>query len=314
MNILVTGAGGFVGQAMARALVTGAAEAHSLTCADQVLSLPAVDPRLRLITGSLTNPEVFAQVFDREYDRVFHLATVPGGWAEENFEIGLEVNLLLTIRLLESLRKQKERRAVVVYPSSIGVYGRLTATVDDRTVPDPTWSYGTHKAIGELLIADYSRKGFIDGRAVRLPAVVARSSNPSGAISVFMSDLIRELGAGRPFVCPVSSSAMCWWMSRECAVQNLCHAADVATSLWPARRVCQLPALHCSIDEIVRATAAVSGHPAESLISYRRLQKSKSDLECCPRYARRLRHQWVFVTTEAPNNWCGGRCRDWAQM
>jgi nucleoside-diphosphate-sugar epimerase len=269
MDTLVTGAGGFVGQDLVRDLLARAGDTDSLTCVDLRLSFPAADSRLRPITGSLNDHKVFAQVFDREYERVFHLATVPGGWAEENFETGFEVNLLLTIRLLEVLRKQAGRRAVVVYPSSIGVYGTLTSPVDDRTVPDPTWSYGTHKAIGELLIADYSRKGFIDGRTVRLPAVVARGSNPSGALSAFMSDLIRELGAGRPFVCPVSPSATCWWMSRECAVQNLSHAADVPGRLWPARRVCQLPALRCSIEEIVCATAAVSGHRTASLISYR---------------------------------------------
>jgi nucleoside-diphosphate-sugar epimerase len=268
MNILVTGAGGFVGQDLVRSLLARAADIDSLTCVDPALSTSTGDSRLRPITGSLNDREVFAQVFDREYERVFHLATVPGGWAEEHFETGLEVNLLLTIRLLEALRKQAGRRPVVVNTSSIGVYGPLTAIVDDRTMPDPTWSYGTHKTIGELLIADYSRKGFIDGRTVRLPAVVARGSNPSGALSAFMSDLIRELGAGRQFVCPVSSSATCWWMSRECAVQNLSHAAEVTSSLWPARRVCQLPALRCSIEEIVQATAAVSGHSAESLIEY----------------------------------------------
>jgi nucleoside-diphosphate-sugar epimerase len=268
MNTLITGAGGFVGEALVRALLTRAADGDSLTRVDLALPVPAADSRLRAITGSMTDGEVFAQVFDREYDRVFHLATVPGGWAEKDFEAGFEVNLLLTIRVLEALRKQAERRAVVVYPSSIGVYGPLTSCVDDGTAPAPTWSYGTHKAIGELLIADYSRKGFVDGRTVRLPAVVARSSSPSGAISAFMSDLIREPGAGRPFVCPVSPSAMCWWMSRECAVQNLAHACEVAESRWPARRVCQLPALRSSIEEIVRSTAVVSGHPAESLVSY----------------------------------------------
>jgi nucleoside-diphosphate-sugar epimerase len=273
MNTLITGAGGFVGEALVRALLARAVDGDSLTCVDLALSVPAADSRLRPIAGSMTDVDVFALVFDREYDRVFHLATVPGGWAEKNFDAGLEVNLLLTIRVLEALRKQAESRAVIVYPSSIGVYGPLTSPVDDRTVPCPTWSYGTHKAIGELLIADYSRKGFIDGRTVRLPAVVARGSNPSGAISAFMSDLIRELGAGRSFACPVSPSAMCWWMSRECAVQNLFHAAEVAESLWPGRRVCQLPALRCSIEEIVRTTAAVSRHLAESLICYRPVEE-----------------------------------------
>lgn len=270
MNILVTGAGGFVGRSMIPALLTRALDSAAITCVDVALGPLPANSRIRPIEGSMIEHPVFARVFDREYDLVFHLATIPGGWAEENFETGLEVNLLLVIRLLEALRKQSgRRRAIVVYISSIGVYGDLRTTVDDATMPDPTWSYGTHKAIGELLIADYSRKGFIDGRTVRLPAVVARGSNPSGAVSAFMSDMIRELGAGRPFVCPVSPSSSCWWMSRSCAVNNVMHAAEVDGDLWPARRVCQLPALRCSIGEIVLAIAAVSGHPADSLISYR---------------------------------------------
>jgi nucleoside-diphosphate-sugar epimerase len=268
MNFLVTGAGGFLGQALFRALLTHAADLDSLTCVDLNLACGMRDERLRPIAGNLNDPKVFASVFDRDYDRVFHLATVPGGWAEENFETGLDVNLLLTIQLLEALRKQGGRRATVVYTSSIGVYGQLPASVDDNTLPDPTWSYGTHKAMGELLIADYSRKGFIDGRTVRLPAVVARGSNPSGAVSAFMSDMIRELSAGRRFVCPVSPLATCWWMSRDCAVHNVMHAAEVPCDLWPMRRVCQLPALRCSIEEIVLAIVKVSGQPADSLISY----------------------------------------------
>jgi nucleoside-diphosphate-sugar epimerase len=239
-----------------------------LTFVDLAFAEATADSRVRLITGSLVDEPIFKRVFDRHMHSVFHLATVPGGWAEQHFEIGLQVNLQLTLRLLEALRMQGSI-AKLVFTSSIGVYGNLPGMVNDETVPRPTWSYGTHKAIGELLVADYSRKEFLDGRVIRLPAVVARGADPSGAVSAFMSDLIRVLAAGQPFVCPVSPEATCWWMSRPCAVDNILHAAALPSRQLIEQRVYMLPALRCSIKEIVDAVGRVSGRDASVLVSYR---------------------------------------------
>jgi D-erythronate 2-dehydrogenase len=273
MNILITGAGGFIG----RVLVTQLLEAEashavafdSLTLVD--ISLPdlAADSRLRLVEGSMVDERIFAKAFEPPVDLVFHLATIAGGLAEENFDLGRQVNLELTLRLLEKLRLQGNTPKLV-FTSSIGVYGPLHDALTDDTPPRPDWSYGTHKLVAELLIADYSRKGFLDGRSVRLPGIVARPASPGGAmLSGFMSDLIRNLAEGEPYTCPVSASATAWWMSVSRCAKNLLHAAAVPTGEVPPERVWMLPALRCSMGEIVDSLARTHGAKTRELVSYR---------------------------------------------
>jgi nucleoside-diphosphate-sugar epimerase len=157
-----------------------------------------------------------------------------------------------------------------VFTSSIGVYGPLHGSLTDDTPPRPDWSYGTHKLVAELLIADYSRKGFLDGRCVRLPGIVARPANPGGAmLSGFMSDLIRNLAERKAYICPVSGSATAWWMSVSRCAKNLRHAAAVPLGDVPPERVWMLPALRCSMGEIVDALARAHGPKTWELISYR---------------------------------------------
>lgn len=267
MSVLVTGANGFLGRHLVARLCEEAGAQGSVTCGDLGLNALAGDSKLRLVCGSLAEDEIFEEVFDRPYDVVFHLATIPGGWAEENFGVGAQINLMLTIRMLEALRKRGNCPRLV-YTSSIGVFGPLSGPVNDDTAPRPTWSYGTHKTVGELLLADYTRKGFVDGRTVRLPAVVARGADPSGAVSAFMSDLIRLLGGGSAMTCPVSDQATCWWMSRQCAVENILHAAQVPGECFAQNRAFTLPALRCSIAEVVDAVGGVTHANARSLVRY----------------------------------------------
>jgi nucleoside-diphosphate-sugar epimerase len=267
LNILVTGANGFVGRHLVARLRSEMGEHSRVTCADLCLDAVAQHTGLRLVRGNLAEEAIFAQVFDRQYDLVFHLATIPGAWAEENFEVGTQINLHLTIRILEALRKHGNSPRLV-YTSSIGVFEALRETVHDDTAPRPTWSYGTHKTVGELLLADYTRKQFVNGRTVRLPAVVARGADPSGAVSAFMSNLIRCLGSGKPITCPVSKRATCWWMSRRCAVENVLHAAHVRSECFPPHRTFTLPALRCSIAEVVDAVGRVAQTDTKNLVSY----------------------------------------------
>lgn len=278
MRVLITGANGFVGKSLSARLVRemaiGGTAIESLKLADVRLAQSFADARVQMIEGSLTDDAVFARAFAEPLDLVFHMATIPGGRAEQNFDLGRQVNLELMIRLLEQLRQQPQR-ARLVYTSSIGVYSDFSQPVNDATPASPNWSYGAHKYIGELLLADYHRKGFIDGRTIRFSAIVARPTEPSGAISAFMSDLIRQLAAGQPFVCPVSAAAQAWWMSLPCAVDNLLHAATVSSEKLRATRSYMLPALRCSISEIVAAIERVYGVNAASLISY----KPQPDIE-----------------------------------
>src|SRR4029077_280398 len=123
--------------------------------------------------------------------------------------------------LLEQLREERHP-PLVVFASSVAVYGApLPPVVDDATLPKPTLSYGAHKLIGEVLVADFSRRGWIDGISLRLPGIVARPPQPSGLLSAFMSDIFWKLAAGEPFTCPVSPQAVAWWMSVRCCVDNL---------------------------------------------------------------------------------------------
>jgi D-erythronate 2-dehydrogenase len=177
------------------------------------------------------------------------------------------VNLEGTMLLLEFLRAQRNC-PTLIYSSSIGVYGDLPSTVTDDTPAKPTWSYGTHKRIGELLMADYTRKGWLDARTLRFPGIVARPPDPSGALSAFLSDLIRTLAAGKKYECPVSAEAYSWWMSVQCCVDNMIHAALLASYGLSADRVWTLPPLRASISEVVDAVGRVYGVPARELVSY----------------------------------------------
>jgi len=272
MKILVTGAGGFIGRVLVSQLLEAEAvhapAFDTLTLADVSLPELPADSRLRLVEGSLTDERVFENAFEPPADLVFHLATIPGGLAEEKFELGRQVNLELTLRILERLRLQGNHPKLV-FTSSIGVYGPLHGALTDDTPPRPDWSYGTHKLVGELLIADYSRKGFLDGRCVRLPGIVARPANPGGAmLSGFMSDLIRNLAEGKPYICPVSATATAWWMSVSRCAKNLRHAAALPAGDVPPERVWMLPALRCSMAEIVDALVRAHGPKTHELVSY----------------------------------------------
>jgi D-erythronate 2-dehydrogenase len=131
----------------------------------------------------------------------------------------------------------------------------------------PTLSYGAQKLIGEYLVADYARRGFIDGRSVRIPGIVARPP-ATGMLSLFLSDLIRELSAGRSFVCPVAPTGMSWFMSRPCIVDNLLHAASLPASRAAQQRTWLLPVLHVAIGDIVAAIARLHGADVLSRVSY----------------------------------------------
>jgi D-erythronate 2-dehydrogenase len=206
-------------------------------------------------------------VFQYPVDLIFHLACIAGGAAEERFDLGRQVNLESTMRLLELARRQATPPKIV-FSSSIGVYGELPSLVTDDTPAQPTWSYGTHKLIGELLMSDYTRKGFVDARTLRFPGVVARPADPSGALSAFLSDLIREVAQGRRFELPVSPGAVSWWMSVGCCVDNVLHAATLPATGLGSERVWMLPPLRASIEEVVDGLERVYAVRARDLVTY----------------------------------------------
>jgi nucleoside-diphosphate-sugar epimerase len=263
MRVLVTGACGFIGRALVDAF---AAKPEKIGSAPGTLSLALTDraeaPKAAPSTASWTrgeidDPALLDRLFDRPVDVVFHLAGVVSGAAEADYALGKRVNLDATIALLERCRAQAGRGGPVarfVYASSIAVFGTpLPARIDDTTAPEPTLSYGAHKRACELLIDDCTRRGFIDGRALRLSGVVVRPPLANGALSSFNSDLIREPLAGRGYVCPVSADATIWIVSLGRTIENLIRLARIDGAAVGPRRALTTPSLALSIADIVAA-------------------------------------------------------------
>lgn len=264
MKVLLTGAGGFIGRALSRRLLAAdtalrlGGAVTRLILLDQRLDGVPSDPRVHPLEGDLTDSGLLDEATRDGVDLVFHLASIPGGLAEKEFGLGMRVNLQGTIALLEAVRHCAAPR--FVFSGTIGVYGvPLPATIDEHTLPAPTLSYGAQKLIGEILVSDYSRRGFVDGCVLRLPGIVARPPQASGLLSAFLSDSIHALAAGGKFTFPVSSAGMSWWMSRTCVIDNLLHAAALPADQLRKRRVWLLPVLHASMADIVAALARVHG-------------------------------------------------------
>jgi len=265
VRVLITGANGFVGQRLASHLARSP-KALGERCDELVLldlkaggSFTVSQIPSRWVEGDLTDERVLADAMRGGVDCVFHLASVPGGAAEANFYTGQRVNIDGTRALLEAMRGLS-KPAILVFASTIGVFGApLPDLIDEDSYPAPTMSYGAQKWIGEILVADYSRRGWVDGRSVRLPGIVARPPAPTGQLSAFLSNILHELSEGREFVCPVSPDGKSWWMSIECCVDNLLHAARMPVDPSFLRRVWMLPVLHASLGEIVAAMAEKYG-------------------------------------------------------
>ena len=252
--VLITGAAGFIGRALARALrADPRLGPDGLLLTDQVIDGPGS------LAGNVADASHQQRLFARPVDRLFHLAGIVSGAAEADFEAGLRVNLEATLALLECCRRQAQAggpRVRFVYASSIAVFGvPLPAHIDDHTPALPTLSYGAHKRVIELLIDDYTRRGFIDGRALRLPGVVVRPPLPNGALSGFNSDLIREPLAGRSYTCPVGPQATTWLCSLPRVIDNLLRLGDLPGEAIGAVRTVNAPALAVSVAQIVAALA-----------------------------------------------------------
>ena len=255
-RIVITGAAGFIGQALLRSVD---ASTHEGALGDA--ELIATDREGAPLLGDIADPTLLDTLFARPVQRIFHLAGIVSGRAEADFALGKRVNLDATIALLERCRLQAEQGGPVVrfvYASSIAVFGTpLPQRIDDSTAPLPTLSYGTHKRAIELLIDDYSRRGFIDGRALRLSGVLLRPPIANGALSAFNSDVIREPLAGRDYTCPVGPQASVWITSLRSTVINLLRLAELDAPEIGAQRALTAPALAVRIGDIVRALGAI---------------------------------------------------------
>jgi nucleoside-diphosphate-sugar epimerase len=269
MKVVVTGGAGFLGQRLVRALcgrgrLTDAAGRErvieQIVAVDQ--SQPGslfIDERVGYVLGDIGQPAFIGHVLAADTDSVFHLAAVVSGAAERDFDLGMRVNLDGTRFLLEACRRQKQVPRVV-FASSVAVFGQpLPHTVTDATTPTPQSSYGMQKLAGELLVNDYSRKGFIDGRSVRLPTIVVRPGKPNAAASSFASGIIREPLAGEESICPVDPSTGVWMSSPATAVAAFVHAHELPAANWGTIRSLNLPGITATVAEMIAALRAAAG-------------------------------------------------------
>jgi D-erythronate 2-dehydrogenase len=251
-TIVVTGAAGFVGRALVAHLRRASMPTTRILTTD-LGAAPEID-----IAGDIAEPAVQHRLFAAPVQMLYHLAGVVSGRAEVDFDAGKRVNLDATIALLDCCRRQRAAGGPcvrLVYASSIAVYGVPPGRgMDDATPPAPALTYGAHKLAVEILIDDYTRRGFIDGRALRLSGVVVRPPAPNGALSAFNSDIIREPLAGRAYACPLPGEATIWLTSLEHAVANIERMGALDAGMLGPRRAVMAPVLAARLMDIAAAT------------------------------------------------------------
>ncbi|HEV2252344.1 MAG TPA: D-erythronate dehydrogenase [Streptosporangiaceae bacterium] len=278
MHVVVTGGAGFLGSRLARELLAGGSLAVAggapralsrLTLLDRVPVPPdlAADSRVAVLLGDLGDPG-FAQNALAGAELIFHLAAAVSGECEADFDLGLRANLQATQALLASCRALGTS-PVVVFTSSVAVFGGSAETViTDDTWPVPQTSYGTQKVMCEYLLADYTRKGFLNGRSLRLMTVSVRPGRPNAAASGFLSGIVREPLAGQRAVCPVDPGTEVALASPAKAVGALLCAATTADQAWGGRTALTMPALTVTVAEMAAALTRVAGPQVSDLIDW----------------------------------------------
>ena len=261
---LVIGAAGMIGRKLVERLAHDGA--GDLILHDVVP--PSVPFKAQTIASDLSTPGEAEKLVAARPGLIFHLAAVVSGEAETDFEKGYRVNLDGTRRLFEAIRKLgPDYRPRVVFTSSIAVFGApFPHAIGDEFLNAPLTSYGTQKAIGELLLSDYSRRGLFDGIGIRLPTICVRPGKPNKAASGFFSGIIREPLAGQEAVLPVSESVRHWFASPRAAVGFLLHAAHLDTSRLGSRRNLSMPGISATVGEQIEALRRVAGDQAAKLV------------------------------------------------
>jgi nucleoside-diphosphate-sugar epimerase len=276
VRVLITGGAGFLGKALAaRLLQRGHLSAggrdesiDGITLVDVVPAEGLNDARISQVTGDISDRRLLERAAEGRPSSIFHLAAVVSGQAEADFDLGMRVNLDGTRCLLETLRATG-RRPRLVFASGFAVFGgEMPEVLGDTFHPTPQSSYGTQKAIGELLVADYGRRGFVDGRTLRLPTIVVRPGKPNKAASTFASSIIREPLAGQEAVCPVARDTALYILSPRRVIEALLRAMRLPEATWGSNRTLSLPGITVTIGEMVDALARVAGEAVTRRISW----------------------------------------------
>jgi D-erythronate 2-dehydrogenase len=277
MRVLITGGAGFLGRRLARALLDrgwlagpdGAPRPiERLVLLDLAPAEEMGDPRVEVVTGDLADGALLRRAVGDDTASVFHLAAVVSAQAEADFDLGMRVNLDGTRHLLDACRALA-RPPRLVSTSSVAVYGGVPPEgPTDDTALRPQSSYGAQKAVGELLVADYTRRGFVDGRVLRLPTVTVRPGRPNRAASSFASGIIREPLSGLEAVCPVSPETRVWIVSPRRAVEALVLGHELPSAALGEIRSVNLPGLSVSVAEMVGGLVEVAGPAAAARIRW----------------------------------------------
>jgi D-erythronate 2-dehydrogenase len=274
MKVLVIGAAGMLGVKLVQRLcqqghvmgraITGVSRFDWVLAPPPPLSGISIDTHM----GDLADAGQAEKLVASRPDLIFHLAAIVSGEAEADFEKGYRINLDGTRQLFEAIRKIGDGYAPrVVFTSSIAVFGTpFPDAIGDEFLTAPLTSYGTQKAISELLLSDYSRRGIFDGMALRMPTVCVRPGKPNKAASGFFSNIIREPLAGQEAVLPVDESVRHWHASPRAAVNFLMQAAEMGGAALGLRRALTLPGLSCTVAEQLEALRRVGGDKAVRLV------------------------------------------------
>ncbi len=290
MKVFITGGGGFLGYRLALRLLErgtlagpdGKPSAISQIKLFDAAFPPNPDPRLVYVKGDIAELDVVEAALDGDTASVFHLAAVVSAHAEAEFDVGYRVNLDGTRNLLEACR-DLDAPPRLVFASSLAVFGgKLPAVVDDSITPTPQTSYGTQKVMGEYLVNDYTRKGMIDGRSLRLPTIVVRPGKPNLASTSFASGMFREPLNGLVCEVPVEDSIEMWILSPGKVLDDFVHAHDLSATAWGADRAITLPGITFLVKEGVEALRRIAGDEVAKRVVFKPVERINNMVRTFP--------------------------------
>ena len=278
MHVLIIGAAGMIGRklvgAISRTGKLGTRSVAKLTLADAIKpeTPSGFSGEVASLAMDISDPQAAPQLVDGRPDVIVHLAAIVSGEAEQDFDKGYRINLDGTRYLFDAIRHLSQASSYcprLVFASSVAAFGApLPDEIDDTFLNAPLTSYGTQKVIGELLLQDYTRRGFFDGMAIRLPTICIRPGLPNAAASGFFSGILREPLAGKQAILPVPDTVRHWHASPRAAVRFLIHAATMDTEPVGHRRALNMPGVSATVAEQIEALRAIAGDKAVALIRH----------------------------------------------